>query len=279
MWSLYFTVILGAFSVIGNPLSAPYDVRIDYYKAETTKDLVINTGRPRFSWKLPITDQHNVRQIAYQLQIRSKSTNLLDSGYILSSQSIHVPYPYEKDLEELTQYQIRLRLWTSTSDAATSWTSWIPFRTSIYKLHQYLMDHNDEIHWIGSTQIYMNELRKEFNVSNSSPIRSATVFISGIGYYEMYMNGDAIDSSRKLDPGWTTYQKRTLFVSYDVTSKIKVGMNAVGVKLGNGWYSQEQYLLPSIPEPAYGKTKKFVFGSFCTSHRSTTFNVCLTYYL
>ncbi|CAF2739263.1 unnamed protein product [Rotaria sp. Silwood2] len=96
------------------------------------------------------------------------------------------------------------------------------------------MIHNNQVNWIGSTQIYMHELRKEFNVSNTSPIRSATVFISGIGYYEMYLNADNIDLSRKLDPGWTTYQKRTFFVSYDVTSKIKVGMNAVGVKLGNG---------------------------------------------
>ncbi|CAF4205878.1 unnamed protein product [Rotaria sp. Silwood2] len=100
------------------------------------------------------------------------------------------------------------------------------------------MIHNNQVNWIGSTQIYRHELRKEFNVSNTSPIRSATVFISGIGYYEMYLNADSIDPSRKLDPGWTTYQKRTFFVSYDVTSKIKVGMNAVGVKLGNGWYSQ-----------------------------------------
>ncbi|CAF4075806.1 unnamed protein product [Rotaria sordida] len=162
--------------------------------------------------------------------------------------AIHLP----ENLEELTHYQVRLRLWTSASETATPWTSWIPFRTSMYNFHQYLMDHNDEVNWIGSTQIYMNELRKEFNVPNTSPIRSATIFISGIGYYEMYLNGDNIDPSRKLDPGWTTYQKRTLFASYDVTSKIKVCMNAVGVKLGNGWYSQEQYLLPSIPELNYG---------------------------
>ncbi|CAF2633920.1 unnamed protein product [Rotaria sp. Silwood2] len=256
MWSLYYTVILGVVFVTGDRLSASYDVRIDYYKAETTKDLVINKGQPRFSWKLPLTSQRNVQQIAYQLQILSQNVLLRDSGRINSSQSIHVPYPYERDLEELTHYHVRLRLWSSVSEAATPWTSWIPFRTSIYNFHQYLMDYNDEVFWIGSTQIYMNELRKEFSVPDTSPIRSATVFISGIGYYEMYLNGDSIDPNRKLDPGWTTYQKRTLFVSYDVTSKIKVGMNAVGVKLGNGWYSQEQYLLPSIPEPNYGKTKK-----------------------
>ena len=46
----------------------------------------------------------------------------------------------------------------------------------------------------------------------------ATCLISGLGYYELYLNGDKIDPSRKLDPGWTTYEKRTLFVSFDLTS-------------------------------------------------------------
>jgi hypothetical protein len=30
-------------------------------------------------------------------------------------------------------------------------------------------------------------------------------------------------------------------------------MNAVGVKLGNGWYSPEQYMPPSVSEPSYGR--------------------------
>ena len=257
MWSFYCPIIIvGVIFVTGDQLSAPYDVRIDYYKAETTRDLVINTGRPRFSWKLPRISEKNIRQVAYQLQILSQRGFFWDSDRIHSSQSIHVPFPYEEDLEELTHYQVRLRLWTSTLALRTTWTSWVSFRTAIYNFHQYLMNHNDEVYWIGSTQIYMNELRKEFGVPNTSPIRLATVFISGIGYYEMYLNGNNIDPSRKLDPGWTSYQKRTLFASYDISSKIKAGMNAVGVKLGNGWYSQEQYLLPAIPEPKYGKTNK-----------------------
>jgi hypothetical protein len=35
-------------------------------------------------------------------------------------------------------------------------------------------------------------------------------------------------------------------------------MNAVGVKLGNGWYSQEQYVPPSASEPNYGKKRIFI---------------------
>jgi alpha-L-rhamnosidase len=76
--------------------------------------------------------------------------------------------------------------------------------------------------WIGSTKINMNELRKEFTVPNTSPIKSAIVYITGIGYYELYVNGKRVDPSRKLDPGWTDYEIRTLIVSYDLTGNITV---------------------------------------------------------
>jgi hypothetical protein len=44
----------------------------------------------------------------------------------------------------------------------------------------------------------------------------------GLGYYQFYLNSNNVDPSRKLDPGWTTYNKRTLFVSFDVTANITV---------------------------------------------------------
>jgi alpha-L-rhamnosidase len=87
------------------------------------------------------------------------------------------------------------------------------------------MSKNESLMWIGSNRINMNELRKEFHVSNSSPIQSAIVYISGLGYYEFYVNGNKIDKSRKLDPGWTVYEKRTLMVSFDIASTIKVVKN------------------------------------------------------
>jgi hypothetical protein len=68
----------------------------------------------------------------------------------------------------------------------------------------------------------MNELRKGFIVPNTSPIKSAIVYLCGLGYYQFYLNGKNVDPSRKLDPGWTTYEKRTLFVSFDITANITV---------------------------------------------------------
>jgi len=210
--------------------SAPYDVRIDHHKVDITHDLIINTPKPKFSWKIPVSNnilQRNIQQTAYQIQLQSIKLTDKDKSYewdsqqIFSSQSIHVSYTGDIDLLPSTYYRLRIRVWTTNSNEASEWTQWIQFRTPIFNLHEYITN-NVDLLWIGSTKINMNELRKEFNVPNTSPIKSAIVYICGLGYYEFYLNAYKVDPSRKLDPGWTSYAKRTLFVSYDVTSNITV---------------------------------------------------------
>ena len=207
-----------------------FDVRIDHHKVDIVDDLVINTPRPRFSWKIrPLNNrfQRRVQQKAYQIQLQSiKLTQRekhfeWDSERVVSSQSIHVPYTGQTDLVPSTYYRFRARVWLTNSTEPSEWTQWIQFRTPIFNLHKYLTENSTAV-WIGSREINMNELRKQFVVSNASPIKSAIVYVSGIGYYELYLNGQKVDPSRKLDPGWTTYALRTLFVSFDVTANITV---------------------------------------------------------
>ena len=225
-----FTLLL--WSIVAARPPSPVDVRIDHHKAQTTHDLIINTPRPRFSWKIRVADnkfQRNVQQTAYQIQLEAvKLTHrdqpfLWDTGRIASSQSIHVPYTGRNDLLQSTYYSFRVRIWTTNLDEASEWTHWIQFRTAMYNLHEYFIENSTAL-WIGSRKMNMNELRKEFMVPNTSPIQSAITYISGIGYYELYLNGYKVDPSRRLDPGWTSYEKRTLVASYDLTPNITVRM-------------------------------------------------------
>jgi alpha-L-rhamnosidase len=76
--------------------------------------------------------------------------------------------------------------------------------------------------------------RKEFTATRN--IRRARLYISGVGYYELHINGERV-SDHVLDPAWTTYSKRVLYSAYDVTPLLRKGPNALGVILGNGWYN------------------------------------------
>jgi len=66
-------------------------------------------------------------------------------------------------------------------------------------------------------------------------ISSARAYICGLGYYELYINGKKI-GNHLLDPGFTAYNKRALYVTYDVTKFLKKGKNCIGVILGSGWF-------------------------------------------
>lgn len=75
--------------------------------------------------------------------------------------------------------------------------------------------------------------RREFEWNGG---KSAKIFISGLGYYLLYLNGMRV-GDHVLDPIVTRYDMRTRFVEYDVTAFLKPGRNTVAVVLGNGWYN------------------------------------------
>ncbi|GAA3879151.1 alpha-L-rhamnosidase [Leifsonia kafniensis] len=77
-------------------------------------------------------------------------------------------------------------------------------------------------------------LRKEFSVAKE--VVSARVYASARGVYELSINGKRV-GDELLAPGMTEYKKRIDYQSYDVTDLVKQGGNAIGAKLGTGWYA------------------------------------------
>jgi len=82
--------------------------------------------------------------------------------------------------------------------------------------------------------------RKEFMVDQN--IKSASIDISGLGHYELYINGTKV-GDRFLSPGWSYYQKRCLYNNYDITKYLIKGKNVIGVLVGNGFFNinRERY--------------------------------------
>lgn len=96
--------------------------------------------------------------------------------------------------------------------------------------------------WISDAGIHANwktpsrpapYFRKEFEWDGGKP---AKIFISGLGYYLLYLNGMRV-GDHVLDPIVTRYDMRTRFVEYDAAAFLKPGRNTVAVVLGNGWYN------------------------------------------
>lgn len=83
-------------------------------------------------------------------------------------------------------------------------------------------------------------LRKEFSINNgnSQEIKRATVYVTALGTYELHLNGQRVGND-VLAPGWTEFRKRVHYQTYDVTSQVTSGSNAIGAVLGDGWYASD----------------------------------------
>jgi alpha-L-rhamnosidase len=77
-------------------------------------------------------------------------------------------------------------------------------------------------------------LRKSFLLQR--PVKQALLYVSGLGYYELNVNGEKI-GDQVLAPAKTFYKKVVLYDAYDVSAQIRPGANALALMLGNGWFN------------------------------------------
>jgi alpha-L-rhamnosidase len=77
-------------------------------------------------------------------------------------------------------------------------------------------------------------LRKTFQATR--PIRQARLYVTALGLYELYVNGQHVGSDL-FRPGWTDFSKRVPYQTIDLTRQLKTGANALGLTLGDGWFS------------------------------------------
>jgi alpha-L-rhamnosidase len=68
-------------------------------------------------------------------------------------------------------------------------------------------------------------------------VKNARLYICGLGYFTARINGQAV-TDEVLAPGYTRYDKRVLYCTYDITDLIKDN-NTVGITLGNGRFNGE----------------------------------------
>jgi alpha-L-rhamnosidase len=202
--------------------------------------LGIDIKQPRLSWQLK-SDQRNVQQSAYEIIVSSSKEKLSkhdgdvwNSGKINSSQSIHIKYA-GKVLQSGKEYFWKVKSFTNKGE--TVWSE------SAYWSMGLLNKSDWKAKWIGYdkaspwdsitqwSRLSARYLRKEFQ--NTAVVKRATVYISGLGLYELYINGNKT-GDQVLAPNPTDYRKSFFYNTHDVTAQIKTGSNAIATVLGNG---------------------------------------------
>ena len=117
---------------------------------------------------------------------------------------------------------------------------------------------NPAAEWIGDEENLASQFRFDFTLAAAdvAAIVSAEVLLATAGYSELYLNGAAVDPTRKLDPAWTEYEFRMLYSTYSVQPMLQAGDNTLGVWLGNGWWGKAQWTKPlSDHRPLYSQRR------------------------
>lgn len=197
----------------------PHNLRCEYLQ----NPMGIDVPKPRFSWMLDHS-QRGQRQTAYQVVVssdpRAERGDIWDSKKVFSDRSLHVVYD-GKALESDHTYFWKVRYWDDR-DTPSPYSRAARFDTGLFEPESWQGE------WIGGK----NQLRKEFIVNGQ--VKRGRVFVCGLGYYELRLNGQKVGDN-VLDPGFTTYEKRVLYSTYDVTTYLHEGDNVLAVMLGKGW--------------------------------------------
>jgi len=202
--------------------------------------LGIDVRQPRLSWMMNSAGRGD-RQTACQILVASSPSNLsLDngdlwnSGTIVSSQSVLLTYG-GRALSSGEACYWKVRVWDENGNFSAwspvaSWTMGL-LNPSDWKAQWIGMNENDNISPAPPSPM----LRKTFAISNS--VSRATAYICGLGYCELQLNGLKV-GDHVLDPSYTRYDYHAYYTTYDVTTNLVQGQNAIGVQLANGFYNQ-----------------------------------------
>jgi alpha-L-rhamnosidase len=217
-----------------------------------TNPVGIDAVHPMLSWKIE-SSQHNSLQTAWQIlvadnleDLNKNIGNVWDSKKINSSQSIQHQYS-GKPLKSGKLYYWKAQVWDNHNQHA--WSSPASWRMGLLNpadwkgaqwiAYEKIADSNISVLPVDGKKdkSYSNNIlpvfRKSFTISKK--IKSAVAYISGLGQFEMHLNGQKV-GDHFLSPGWTKYDKEALYVSFDLTDQLKKGENVIGALLGNGFY-------------------------------------------
>ena len=231
------------------------DLRCEYVR----NPVGMEVSRPRLSWKI-ISAANGQRQTAYQIiaattpgKLNEKDADLWNTGKVVSDQSIQVSYA-GKDQHPRMQVWWKVRVWDRNGHY-TAWSAPAHWETGLHP-------GDWQAQWTGSPHTPGPEpggpnpayyFRKEISLP-SKPVK-ARVYISGLGYYLLYINGQKV-GDHVLSPNHSNYdyrdpsgfdQKnarnmstRVYYETFDITPYLQEGSNALAVCLGNGWYFQNE---------------------------------------
>ena len=201
--------------------------------------------RPTFTWTVLSSTGKRQQAARVEVALDEKFENLVhDSGRAADISALG--YTPEIKLKARTRYFWRVSVWADDGDSASA-VSW--FETA-------KMDEPFAARWICAPfdRDAHPLIRVRLNVDR--PVRQARVYASGLGVYELELNGQKV-GDEYLSPFYNDYNLWVQYQTYDITGALRRGENVLGASLGNGWYKGRFGFVDKM-DKLYGDTMCFI---------------------
>ncbi|EIP99535.1 glycogen debranching enzyme [Opitutaceae bacterium TAV1] len=210
----------------------PTRLRVNSFK----NPLGFTEQHPVLTWELPNACDCDSIPVAWRIRVATTSEQLIsseawDSGWVTSAIN-EAPYAGPAlHSRERSYWTVRVRC---EDGAISDWAEPAFWETGL------LSSDDWSAKWIQSgitggkrTCAPAPYLRAGFSLSQKPA--KARLYITALGLYDCEINGRPVTDDVFL-PGWTDYAKRVQVQTYDVTTFLQTGENAIGAILGDGWY-------------------------------------------
>ncbi|KAH6950309.1 bacterial alpha-L-rhamnosidase-domain-containing protein [Ilyonectria sp. MPI-CAGE-AT-0026] len=209
--------------------------KFEHYHPSNT--LGVQESRPRLSWRIQ-DPEFTFKQVGYEVELTTYKLGLHISGVstakCTSTNSTLVPWPFSNPLRSRQRVSIRIRVWGDRG-YQSPWSDLSHLETGLLNRSDWTCERIAAPWGPGTERPDPEQLfRKEF-VLGHPPVK-ARLYITAQGVYEAEVNGSRV-GDYFLAPGWTSYDGRLQYQTYDVTSLLANGSNCIGIRVAEGWFS------------------------------------------
>ncbi len=261
-------------------LKAPTSLTCEYVKDPS----VVDVAQPRLAWiNRAEKGERGQVQAAYQIRVAGSKDALADadlweSGKVISGQSTRVVYRGQA-LPSQQPCWWQVRVW-GREGKASGWSKPAFWRMGLLRPSDW------QAQWIGAPWQGEDPIPRpgwpgkeieafgppapllKKTVTLDKEIDQAVAYVTGLGYFEFYVNGQRVGED-VLVPNQTNYGKRpklpeflisvednfreykVMYLAYDITDKLRIGKNALGSVLGNGFYDPAMFWCEGYGTPRF----------------------------
>ncbi len=191
--------------------------------------LGIGEPRPRLSWR--IVSDARFEPSAYEIEGRW-ADGRTETRTVDSREQVLVDWPFPA-LVSREHVDVRVRV-RPADGSWSAWSQWSPVEAGLLRPEDWTAVPVGHA-WSEDPEAMRRPPLLRRNFTLTKPVMRARLYVTAHGVHEVEINGQRIGQDA-LAPGWTVYDRRLVYSTYDVTAALSEGDNTIGAWLGDGWY-------------------------------------------